>query len=144
MIFAFVLLAILILVVMSGMGFFLSDIMRVSGRYARTGGPRLDEVILEDNGAANKIAVVEIEGIISQLVERGGHNMVEVVKAQLKQAGEDRKVRAVVLKVNSPGGEVLASDEINRAITEFQEKDGKPLPAATMSPCPAAGLWPTS
>jgi len=53
---------------------------------------------------------------------------VDVIKAQLKRAEEDDKVKAVILKVDSPGGEVLASDEINRAIADFQTKrHGKPV-----------------
>jgi len=35
--------------------------------------------------------------------------MVDIINAQLKRAEEDRKVNAVILKVDSPGGEVLAS-----------------------------------
>ena len=38
--------------------------------------------------------------------------MVDVIKAQLKRAEEDDRVKAVILKVDSPGGEVLASDDI--------------------------------
>jgi protease-4 len=49
--------------------------------------------------------------------------MVDVIKAQLDRAQDDRRVKAVILKVDSPGGEVLASDEISDAIKNFQ--DGK-------------------
>ena len=42
--------------------------------------------------------------------------MVDVIKAQLDRAKEDDRVKAVILKVDSPGGEVMASDEINKAI----------------------------
>jgi len=96
---------------------------------ARPAGPRLEEVVTEDNDAAAKIAVVEIDGIItSRAMDQGGYNMVDVIKAQLKRAEEDDKVKAVILKVDSPGGEVLASDEIYRAVAEFQAKPhGKPV-----------------
>ncbi len=94
----------------------------------RSVGPRLEEVMTEDNDAADKIAVVEIEGIItSRLMEQGGYNMVDIIKAQLKRAEDDHKVKAVILKVDSPGGEVLASDEIYRAIDDFQEHARKPV-----------------
>ena len=49
--------------------------------------------------------------------------MVDVIKAQLDRARDDSRVKAVILKVDSPGGEVLASDEISDAIKNFQ--DGK-------------------
>jgi protease-4 len=56
--------------------------------------------------------------------------MVDVIEDQLKLAAKDPKVKAVVLKVDSPGGEVLASDDISRAITQFQDKHNKPVIAA--------------
>jgi protease-4 len=66
--------------------------------------------------------------------------MVDVIKAQLKRAEEDHKVEAVILKVDSPGGEVLASDDISRAIAEFQEDNhaGKPV-IASMGGLAASG-----
>ncbi len=95
---------------------------------ARSVGPRLEEVMTEDNDAADKIAVVEIAGIItSRLMDQGGYSMVDIIKAQLKRAEDDHKVKAVILKVDSPGGEVLASDEIYRAIDDFQEHARKPV-----------------
>jgi len=141
MIAALVLLALLVVSVLGNVGYVLSDIVRVGGRHARAAGPRLEEAVLEDNSAVSKIAVIEVEGIISQMVERGGHNMVELIKAQLKEAAEDKRVKAVLLKVNSPGGEVLASDEINRAIADFQAKHGKPVIASMGSLAASGGYY---
>ena len=51
----------------------------------------------------------------------------DVIKAQLDRAKDDSRVKAVILKVDSPGGEVLASDDINKAITKFQsDEPGEP------------------
>lgn len=87
-------------------------------------GPRLDEAVIEDNDSPTKIAIVEVNGIITSTpIDEQGFSMVEVIKAQLDRAQEDRRVRAVILKVDSPGGEVLASDEISEAVRNFQ--DGK-------------------
>ncbi|MBI2947397.1 MAG: signal peptide peptidase SppA [Verrucomicrobia bacterium] len=92
------------------------------------GGRFLEELTLENNHSDNKIAVVPVEGIISsQIWDRGGRNMVDSIAHQLKVAGRDKSVKAVILKVDSPGGEVMASDDISRAISEFQEKHGKPV-----------------
>src|SRR5437899_8063770 len=76
----------------------------------RAGIPRLEENVIEDNDSTNRIAVVTVDGIINSEMERGGVNMVEFIQDQLKVASRDRRVKAVILKVNSPGGEVLASD----------------------------------
>ena len=81
---------------------------------AREVGPKLDECILEDNDSRNKIAVITVDGIITgQTAEQSGNSMVDVIKAQLDRAADDKRVKAVILKVDSPGGEVMASDEIN-------------------------------
>ena len=98
---------------------------------ARDIGPKLDEYNLKYNHSENKIAVITIEGIItSHERDEAGNNMVDVVQAQLDRASEDRHVKAVLLKMDSPGGEVLASDQIYKAIRNFEtdqpEKNGKP------------------
>ena len=98
---------------------------------AREVGPRLEECVLKDNDARSKIAVITINGIITDNArDQAGNNMVDVIKAQLDRAKEDKQVKAVILKVDSPGGEVMASDEISKAIANFQKDDpveaGKP------------------
>lgn len=88
---------------------------------ARSAGPRLDEEILEDNSSSSKIAVVEVNGIITSApADQQGYSMVDIIKAELDRARDDRKVKAVILKIDSPGGEVLASDDISDAIKNFQ------------------------
>ena len=142
MIFALILLALLGISMLYNVGTFFSHLLhgKTSVRYtARAGGPKFQEMVTEDNEAANKIAVIKIDGIItSAVMDSGGFNMVEVIRAQLKRAEEDDKVKAVILKVDSPGGEVLASDEINRAIARFQEKTRKPV-VASMEGLAASG-----
>ena len=129
MIVALVLLVLLGMSVLANLSHLLSGFGPMKVARSNSVGPRLEEVSIEDNGASSKIAVVEIDGIItSRALDQGGYNMVDVIKAQLKRAEEDDKVKAVILKVDSPGGEVLASDEISRAIAAFQTKlRGKPV-----------------
>lgn len=98
----------------------------------RDAGPRLDEVTLEDNGAQNKIAVITVDGIIAgHSTDQAGNSMVDVIKAQFDRAKDDKRVKAVILKVDSPGGEVMASDEISRAIEDFETdepaENGQPV-----------------
>ena len=90
---------------------------------SRSVGPKLDEAILEDNKAHNKIAVISVDGIISDQSGETGDNMVDLIKAQLDRAADDDRVKAVILKVDSPGGEVMASDEINKAIVAFEQDE---------------------
>jgi protease-4 len=80
--------------------------------------------MLENNHSVNKIAVITVDGIItSHDRDEAGNNMVDVIQAQLDRASEDRRVKAVILKVDSPGGEVLASDDIYKALRDFQTSD---------------------
>lgn len=142
MITALVLLVLLVLSVLFNVVSFASNLLGgKSARYgARTAGPRLDEVVMEDNDALNKIAVIHVEGIITgQVIDQGGHSMVELIRAQLKNAQEDDQVKAVILKVDSPGGEVLASDEIYRAISEFESKPSHKPVVASMGSLAASG-----
>src|SRR5258706_15874383 len=139
MIFALVLLFLLGLSMLSNIGHFAKTMVGVSSSRSHSVGPRLDEVITEDNGSSDKIAVIDINGIItSRVTDQGGYNMVDIIKAQLKHADDDSRVKAVLLKVDSPGGEVLASDEINRALSDFQKKARKPV-VASMGNLAASG-----
>lgn len=105
-------------------------------------GPRLDEVILRDNNARNKIAVVRVDGIISsRAVDQSGNNMVDIIRAQLNRAKDDSRVRAVILKVNSPGGEVMASDQINKLLVKFQDESHKPVICSMGSLAASGGYY---
>jgi protease-4 len=109
---------------------------------SRDVGPRLDECVLEDNASPRKIAVVTVDGIITDhTVDRSGNNMVDVIKAQLDRAKEDKRVLAVILKVDSPGGEVMASDEINKVIAKFQDDSGKPVVCSMGSLAASGGYY---
>jgi len=62
-----------------------------------------------------------VDGIITgRTADQAGNSMVNVIKAQLNRAKDDSRVKAVILKIDSPGGEVMASDEINKVITDFE------------------------
>ncbi len=105
-------------------------------------GPNLEECILKDNDAVNKIAVIKVDGIISgSTVDQADNNMVDVIRAQLNRAKKDKRVRAVILKVDSPGGEVLASDRIYRAIKVFQTDSGKPVVCSMGSLAASGGYY---
>jgi protease-4 len=107
-----------------------------------TNGQWLEEVLVENNNSSHKIAVVGVEGIITgQSLGRGGPSMVDMIKHQLKAAAGDNRVKAVLLKVNSPGGEVLASDDIYREIARFQEETGKPVVASMGSLAASGGYY---
>ncbi len=105
-------------------------------------GPKLEECLLENNKSPNKIAVITVDGIItSHDLDEAGNNMVDVIKAQLDRAQDDKRVKAVILKVDSPGGEVLASDEIYKDIRAFQEDSKKPVICSMGSLAASGGYY---
>ncbi len=81
----------------------------------------------------HEIAVVYVDGVIvsgpSQapgFLSSGRSAGSETIVAQLNQARKDPSVKAVVLRVDSPGGSAFASDDIWRAVERLKEED-KPV-----------------
>ncbi len=100
------------------------------------------EVVVEDNGSRNKIAVMNLQGVISgQAFDSSGYSIVEYLKDQFSVCEDDDAIKAVIMKVDSPGGEVLASDEISRVIAEFQKKSGKPVISSMGSLAASGGYY---
>jgi protease-4 len=97
-----------------------------------TGGPeKFEETVLvpaKEKDEADKIVVVNLRGVISGF-EPGsyGDTAVDDIKLQLRQAADDAKVKAVVLNIDSPGGEVTASDTIYNAVRKFRDEKKKPV-----------------
>lgn len=134
----FVFLAISVLINIGGM---FNGLGEVSGAH-RHGGPRMDEIVIQDGSGSDKIVVVPIEGIItSRAGDHGPYNMVEIVKEQLERAENDDDVKAVVLRVDSPGGEVLASDDIANEIRRFQDDSSKPVVVSMGSLAASGGYY---
>ena len=88
----------------------------------------------------NKIAIINIEGTIidgdSDDEDVGGDSIARL----LRQAYDDKSVRAVVLRVNSPGGSAFAS-EIIRQETENLQKIGKPVVVSMGAMAASGGYW---
>lgn len=109
--------------------------------HSKHGASQLQEVVLEDDDSKNKIAVIDVTGVISDESGRTGSSLVESIRDQLDRAGDDEHVKAVILKVDSPGGEVLASDEIYRAIHRFQTNTDIPVIASMGSIAASGGYY---
>ena len=74
-------------------------------------------------GSGSKIAVISLRGLISTSIAGNvGESMVDDLRWQFEQARNDDNVRAVVLEIDSPGGEVTASDMIYNAVVKTRAK----------------------
>lgn len=90
----------------------------------------------------DRIALIPVEGTISESPGGLWSDTIdfEGILSQLQQAMEDDSVKAVILRINSPGGEVVASDEIYRAIKRVQEQ-GKPVVASMGGTAASGGYY---
>jgi protease-4 len=103
--------------------------------------PRFREIVLDRGGrGGDKIAVIALRGIISSSVQGDiGDSMVEDMRFALEQAREDDNVRAIVLEIDSPGGEVTASDVIYNAVVKTRAK--KPVVVYMQSVAASGGYY---
>lgn len=90
--------------------------------------------------ARPQVAVVVAEGEIVPGQQPRGSVGGETVSALLRGVREDDKVKAVVLRVNSPGGEVFASELIRREIDALK-KAGKPVVVSMGDVAASGGYW---
>ena len=115
-------------------------VIGAAGMSAGSGDSSSVEIVtLRDNDSDNKIVAIDLSGLIASFsVDASGNNMVESLRRQFKWAREDDAVKAVLFRINSPGGEVLASDRIYEIIRNFQDECDKPV-VAVMGALAASG-----
>ena len=106
-------------------------------------GP-LKETQVSGTGAA-KILMIDLSGVISSRDQESSlgekPNMVAEIKEELSRAAEDDKVKAVVLRINSPGGTVAASDILYHEVKAFKEKRKIPVVASIMDVGASGGYY---
>jgi len=108
--------------VLANVGLFLLLIGLVA--FAATGqtGRFYDEAVVREGPRGTKIVLVNIEGVIHG-------QQADNVYRQLKTAGEDSSVRALIVRVNSPGGTISGSDRIYAELRRYREETGQPVVA---------------
>lgn len=110
-----------------------------------TAGGKIKTVIANDNNAprvqartlpgqercAPKIALIDVDGLLVNRNLSGsgsmGENPVAFFREKLEAAEADPCVCAIVLRLNSPGGGVTASDIMRRDLARFRQRSGKPI-----------------
>ena len=104
-------------------GSLLSRCSKIEEDYPRDEAPRLDETWSFGSGDVKAVRI-PLEGVILRAEKEGfltaRPDMVEAVLTQVRAAGRDPDMRAIILEVNSPGGGVTPSDEIYNALARFR------------------------
>ena len=106
----------------------------------------LDEYTLQGKGQ-EKILVIPVTGFISDSPKGGilsgaqKPGMVQEVVSQLKKAEKDAQIKALILKIDSPGGSVTASDLIYHEIMRYKQRTGTKTVAAMMTVAASGGYY---
>lgn len=88
------------------------------------------------SGSSERVAHIDLEGVITASPTRNGTSMVDDFHELVDSAVKDQSVKAIVIRINSPGGEVTASDRIHRII---QQADGRKPVVAYLDTIAASG-----
>ena len=109
------------------------------------GEDALREVVLVDGRAKDKVLMIDIDGTISAALETGflsrEKSVVARVFERLERAARDPLVKAVILRLDTPGGEVTASDIVYHEVLRFKERTGRPVVGLMMSVAASGGYY---
>ncbi len=104
----------------------------------------LEEYTLEGS-AREKILVVSLRGLMTDgprdSLLRTRPSVVQEVVAHLRKAEKDKNIKALLLKVDSPGGTVTAGDLLYHEIMRFKERSGATVVAALMGVAASGGYY---
>jgi len=107
--------------------------------------PLIETVIYGESGP--KILLIDIDGVISEsrdergILEPSEESMVARVSEELDRARKDSNVRAVLLRINSPGGTVTASDIVYQELMRFKREREVPVVAHLMGVAASGGYY---
>ncbi|MCP4452502.1 MAG: signal peptide peptidase SppA [Planctomycetes bacterium] len=90
------------------------------------------ERVIQGKGHGDKVVVVSIEGLIDS-------RQSEKLRGQLNMAQQDSSVRGVIVKINSPGGTISASDQIFARLKTYRKYNAKKPVVAFMQGMAASG-----
>jgi protease-4 len=91
-------------------------------------------------GAVDKIALVRVDGLLME-------GLINYAQKQIDEAAEDNNVKAVVLRINSPGGSITASDDLHKRLHDLRfgnpqkKTDPKPLVVSMGSLAASGGYY---
>lgn len=106
----------------------------------------LKEKVIEGRGKP-KILLIDVSGFISERGRQGTlglyrkPSLVDRVKETLRMAERDDEIAGVIVRINSPGGLVTATDIIYHELVRFKEKKKIPIYASIMSIGASGGYY---
>ncbi|MGA1979507.1 MAG: signal peptide peptidase SppA [Sedimentisphaerales bacterium] len=92
------------------------------------------EEVIQAGPRTTKIAVISVRGIIDD-------EQAQDVYRQIKSAQQDKRVKGLILRVNSPGGTISGSDQISNEIRKYRKKEDKPVVAFMQGVAASGGYY---
>jgi protease-4 len=92
------------------------------------------EEVIKDGPRTARIAIISVDGIIDD-------EQAQNVYWQLRTAGEDRHVKGLIVRVNSPGGTLSGSDQIYNEILKYRTEKDKPVVAFMQGVAASGGYY---
>jgi protease IV len=90
-------------------------------------------VLADKQPGPDKVALIDVRGVIADAPAPGlfgdGPSPIDELVARLDKAAEDPAVKALIIRINSPGGTVTGSDIMHREVRRFSQTTGKPVVA---------------
>jgi protease IV len=97
-------------------------------------GTKFTEEVIESGPRTSKIAIVSIDGIIDA-------KQAQEVYWQLKEARDDKAVKAIIVRVDSPGGTISGSDQIHNEIIKYRTDTNQPAVAFMQGVAASGGYY---
>lgn len=111
------------------------------------GDRKLERTTVEDDGrfGSPRVAIIDVTGMITSVSKPGllrpGKNPLSDLAEMLEEAGDDGRVAAVIVRLNTSGGAVTASDAMHRELQRFKAATGKPVVALMMDVAASGGYY---
>ncbi len=105
-------------------------------------GP-LQETKISGEGT-EKVLLIDISGALTTSTPSGlfpGPSLPARLKEELTKAEKDEHIKAIVLRINTPGGTVTSSDILYHELQEFKQKRGVPIIASIMDLGTSGGYY---
>ena len=108
--------------------------------YVDIGQYLLHQRLASKPASANKVGVITAKGVIYDGEQPGGSVGGDTLAALIVEARENKDIKALVLRVDSPGGSAFASDVIRQELRETQAT-GIPVVVSMGSVAASGGYW---
>lgn len=109
------------------------------------GKDQITEVVMIESASKEKVLMVDVSGIITSAsnpnILNREKNILSSIRYRLEKAADDRHIRGIILRIDTPGGEVTASDIIYNEIRQFKQKTGVPVVVLGMGVMASGGYY---